>query len=132
MFFVFLFVLVFRDRVSLYSPGCPGTLDFMTECVCMCVCVCVCVCVFDISAVIAVTCNLVGLCFISVIFFLILFYFYFLFYFILFYLFCFFFRDRVSPYSPGCSGTHFADHGHGGLEFRNPPIPASLGLGIKA
>ena len=130
MFFVFLFVLVFRDRVSLYSPGCPGTLDFMTECVCMCVCVCV--CVFDTSAVIGVTCNLVGLCFISVIFFLILFHFYFLFYFILFYLFCFFFRDRVSPYSPGCSGTHFADHGHGGLEFRNPPIPASLGLGIKA
>jgi hypothetical protein len=26
MFFVFLyFFLVFRDRVSLYSPGCPGT-----------------------------------------------------------------------------------------------------------
>jgi hypothetical protein len=23
--FVCLFVLVFRDRVSLYSPGCPGT-----------------------------------------------------------------------------------------------------------
>jgi hypothetical protein len=22
---VFLFVLVFRDRVSLYIPGCPGT-----------------------------------------------------------------------------------------------------------
>jgi len=41
--------------------------------------------VFDTSAVIGVTCNLVGLCFISVIFFLILFHFYFLFYFILFY-----------------------------------------------
>jgi hypothetical protein len=25
VFFVCLFVLVFRDRVSLYSPGCPGT-----------------------------------------------------------------------------------------------------------
>jgi hypothetical protein len=24
-FFFFLFFLVFRDRVSLYSPGCPGT-----------------------------------------------------------------------------------------------------------
>jgi hypothetical protein len=25
LFFVFFFFLVFRDRVSLYSPGCPGT-----------------------------------------------------------------------------------------------------------
>jgi hypothetical protein len=25
MGFLFCFVLVFRDRVSLYSPGCPGT-----------------------------------------------------------------------------------------------------------
>jgi hypothetical protein len=25
LFWVFCFVLVFRDRVSLYSPGCPGT-----------------------------------------------------------------------------------------------------------
>jgi hypothetical protein len=24
-FFFFFFFLVFRDRVSLYSPGCPGT-----------------------------------------------------------------------------------------------------------
>jgi hypothetical protein len=23
--FIYLFILVFRDRVSLYSPGCPGT-----------------------------------------------------------------------------------------------------------
>jgi hypothetical protein len=26
LFFCFVLVLVFRDRVSLYSPGCPGTL----------------------------------------------------------------------------------------------------------
>jgi hypothetical protein len=25
LFFFFFFFLVFRDRVSLYSPGCPGT-----------------------------------------------------------------------------------------------------------
>jgi hypothetical protein len=25
IFYVFGFILLFRDRVSLYSPGCPGT-----------------------------------------------------------------------------------------------------------
>jgi hypothetical protein len=25
IFTIYLFILVFRDRVSLYSPGCPGT-----------------------------------------------------------------------------------------------------------
>jgi len=93
-FFFCSFVLVFRDRVSLYSPGCPGTLDFIKEFVCVCVCVCVCN-----TSVIAVTCNLVGLCLISVIFFsnffsflyFILFYFI-LFYFILFYFILFYFE----------------------------------------
>jgi hypothetical protein len=38
-----------------------------------------------------------------------------------------FFRDRVSLYSPGCSGAHFVDQG--GLELRNPPASASQVLG---
>ena len=33
------------------------------------------------------------------------------------------FRDRVSLYSPGCSGTHFVDQA--GLELRNPPASTS-------
>jgi hypothetical protein len=40
------------------------------------------------------------------------------------------FRDRVSLYSPGCSGTHFVDQA--GLELRNPPASASRVLGLKA
>jgi hypothetical protein len=43
---------------------------------------------------------------------------------------CFVFRDRVSLYSPGCSGTHFVDQA--GLELRNPPASASWVLGLKA
>jgi hypothetical protein len=39
----------------------------------------------------------------------------------------FFFRDRVSLYSPG---THFVDQA--GLELRNPPASASRVLGLKA
>jgi hypothetical protein len=35
----------------------------------------------------------------------------------------FFFRDRVSLYSPGCPGTHSVDQA--GLEIRNPPASAS-------
>jgi hypothetical protein len=46
-----------------------------------------------------------------------------------FVLFCFVFRDRVSLYSPGCPGTHFADQA--GLELRNPPASASQVLGLK-
>jgi hypothetical protein len=42
----------------------------------------------------------------------------------------FFFRDRVSLYSPGCHGTHFVDQA--GLELRNPPTSASQVLGLKA
>jgi hypothetical protein len=41
-----------------------------------------------------------------------------------------FFRDRVSPYSPGCPGTHFVDQA--GLEVRNLPASASQVLGLKA
>jgi hypothetical protein len=41
-----------------------------------------------------------------------------------------FFRDRVSLYSPGCPGTHFVDQA--GLELRNPPASASQVLGLKA
>jgi hypothetical protein len=50
-----------------------------------------------------------------------------------FVLFCFVFvfRDRVSLYSPGCSGTHFVDQA-AGLELRNPPASASRVLGLKA
>jgi hypothetical protein len=39
------------------------------------------------------------------------------------------FRDRVSLYSPGCSGTHFVDQA--GLELRNLPASASRVLGLK-
>jgi hypothetical protein len=42
---------------------------------------------------------------------------------------CWFFRDRVSLYSPGCLGTHFVDQA--GLELRNPPASASQVLGLK-
>jgi hypothetical protein len=55
---------------------------------------------------------------------------------LLFCFFCFvlfwfglFFRDRVSPYSPGCPGTHFVDQA--GLELRKPPASASRVLGFK-
>jgi hypothetical protein len=41
-----------------------------------------------------------------------------------------FFRDRVSLYSSGCTGTHFVDKA--GLELRNPPASASRVLGLKA
>ena len=41
----------------------------------------------------------------------------------------FFFRDRVSLYSPDCPGTHFVDQA--GLELRNPPASASQVLGLK-
>jgi hypothetical protein len=44
--------------------------------------------------------------------------------------FVFFFRDRVSLYSPGCHGTHSVDQA--GLEFRNLPAFAYQVLGIKA
>jgi hypothetical protein len=43
--------------------------------------------------------------------------------------FFFFFRDRVSLYSPGCPGAHFVDQA--GLELRNPPASASRVLGLK-
>jgi hypothetical protein len=49
---------------------------------------------------------------------------------IVFFVFVFVFRDRVSLYSPGCSGTHFVDQA--GLELRNPPASASPVLGLKA
>ncbi|GAB1298674.1 NIMA (Never in mitosis gene a)-related expressed kinase 4 [Apodemus speciosus] len=38
-------------------------------------------------------------------------------------------QDRVSPYSPGCSGTHSVDQA--GLELRNPPASASQVLGLQ-
>jgi hypothetical protein len=49
----------------------------------------------------------------------------------LFFFFFFFglFQDRVSLYSPGCSGTHSVDQT--GLELRNPPASASQVLGLK-
>jgi hypothetical protein len=43
--------------------------------------------------------------------------------------FFFFFRDRVSLYSPGCPGTHSVDQA--GLELKNPPASASQVLGLK-
>ena len=42
--------------------------------------------------------------------------------FVLFFVF-WFFRDRVSLYSPGCPGTHSVDQA--GLNLRNPPASAS-------
>jgi hypothetical protein len=42
----------------------------------------------------------------------------------------FFFRDRVSLYSPGCPGTLSVDLV--GFELRNPPVSASQVLGLKA
>jgi hypothetical protein len=53
-----------------------------------------------------------------------------------FVLFCFvlfyfvFLRERVSLYSPGCSGTHFVDQT--GLKLRNLPASAFKVLGLKA
>jgi hypothetical protein len=41
-----------------------------------------------------------------------------------------FFRGRVSLYSPGCPGTHFVDQA--GPELRNSPASASRVLGLKA
>ena len=53
-------------------------------------------------------------------------------YFCFIYLFCFFFffRDRVSLCSPGCSGTHSVDQV--GLELRDLPASASQVLRLKA
>jgi hypothetical protein len=45
-----------------------------------------------------------------------------LFIYLFIYLFNWFFRDRVSLYSPGCPGTHFVDQA--GLKLRNPPASA--------
>jgi hypothetical protein len=39
------------------------------------------------------------------------------------------FRDRASPYSPGCPGTHSVDQAS--LELRNLTASASLVLGLK-
>jgi hypothetical protein len=41
-----------------------------------------------------------------------------------------FFRDRVSLYSPGCPGTHSVDQAD--LKLRNLPAFASQVLGLKA
>jgi hypothetical protein len=41
----------------------------------------------------------------------------------------FFFCDRVSLYSPGCSGTHSMDQA--GLELRGSPVSTSQVLGSK-
>ena len=46
------------------------------------------------------------------------------------FLFVLLFRDTVSLYSPGCTGTHSVDQA--GLELRNPPASASQALGLKA
>jgi hypothetical protein len=51
-------------------------------------------------------------------------------FFFFFFFFFLVFRDRVSPCSPGCPGTHFVDQA--GLELRNPPASASRVLGLKA
>jgi hypothetical protein len=40
------------------------------------------------------------------------------------------FQDRVSLFSPGCSGTHSVDQA--GLELRNLPTSDSQVLGLKA
>ena len=62
-FFLLQFYFIFRDRVSLYSPGvchhCPALIQFLKDgftlvymdecfdCVCVLWCVCVCVCVWE-------------------------------------------------------------------------------------
>jgi hypothetical protein len=55
---------------------------------------------------------------------------FFLFFFFLLLCFRLVFRDRVSPCSPGCPGTHSVVQV--GLELRNPPASASRVLGLKA
>jgi hypothetical protein len=107
----FFFFLVFRDRVSLCSPGYPGThsvdqigLELRNP-------------PASASRVLGLkTCTAMPGSFLFVC----------LFGFFLF----LFFRDRVSLYSPGCPRTHFVDQA--GLELRNPPASASRVLGLKA
>ena len=97
------FYVVFRDRVSLYSPGCPGTQVVDQA-------------VLELRNLPASASQVLGLkaCasmpgetqfFVVVV------------------VFVFVFRDRVSLCSPGCSGTHPVDQA--GLKLRNPPASAS-------
>jgi hypothetical protein len=46
------------------------------------------------------------------------------------FIYLFIFQDRVSLYSPGCTGTHPVDQAV--LELRNLPASASQVLGLKA
>jgi hypothetical protein len=99
--------LVFWDRVSLYSPGCPGThsvdqagLELRNP-------------PASASRVLGLkACTTTAWLYVS--FFLFSFWFACLFV-------CFW--DRVSLYNLGCSGTHFVDQA--GLKLRNPPASAS-------
>jgi hypothetical protein len=118
-FLVFLVFLFFQDRVSLCSPGCPGTHSVDQASL-------------ELRNPPASASQVLGLkaCATTarlpvtvLIFVLFCFVFCFLFCFILF---CF--RDRVSLCSLGCPGTHSVDQA--GLELRN--LPASASLGLKA
>jgi hypothetical protein len=105
-FFFFLFCFVFRDRVSLCSPGCPEAhsvdqaglkLRNPSASVSQ---------VLGLKACTTTAQKLV--------------------YFFVCLVFCFvlFFQDRVSLCSPGCPGAHFVDQA--GLELRNPPASAGI------
>jgi hypothetical protein len=113
--------LVFRDRVSLYSPGCPGT-HFVDQAG------------LELRNLLASfvlfpslhsppellpALSIFLLSFNKILLKLLF----------LFFCFCFY-QDRVSLYIPGCPGTHFVDQA--GLELRNPPASASRVLGLKA
>jgi hypothetical protein len=100
--------LVFRDRVSLYSPGCPGT-HFVDQAG------------LELRNLPASASQVLGLKACATTARHIIYFYDF---------FCLFFRDRVSLCSPGCPGTYSVDQA--GLELRNPPASASQVLGLKA
>jgi hypothetical protein len=97
VFVCLFFAFVFRDRVSLCSPGCPGTHSVDQA-------------GLELRNPPASASRVLGLkaCATMPSFILFLF---------------LFFRDRVSLHSPGCPGTHFVDQAD--LKLRNPPASAS-------
>ena len=98
-FFLFFYFWFFRDRVSLYSPGCSGT-HFVDQAG------------LELRNLPASASQVLGLkaCATTPGFF------FFFFFFLVF-------QDRVSLCSPGCPGTHFVDQA--GLKLRNPPVSTS-------
>jgi hypothetical protein len=111
---LFCFVL-FRDRVSLCSLGCPGThfVDQASLELRKSTCLCL------LSAGIKGMCHHCPAKTNSFVVFV-----------VVVVLFVCLFRDRVSLCSPGCPGTHFVDQA--GLKLRNLPASASLLKGSRA